>query len=243
MYDILNFTVADMVTFSRKLRNMGENADSMEEVTGKIVRHIYDSICSKDNENPLALVRLFATLPIGKLPCELQGFAENILGHKAKSPDMKCLTLLGSAGTRNEWNSRGMSAGHQAIPLESERLVNLFPMISGLVTQFGIKINEMLTPDLNPMMYDNMKTYNIFHVLDALNSPFFPAQEEFIVPEKICSVFSFGGVLASGGLFAVIIFARLRIPREVADMFRPLALSVKAAMLPYENKVFNLKGL
>jgi len=243
MYDLLNFTVADMVIFSRKLRSTGENADSMEDVSGKIARHIYENIFTKDNKRPLALVRLFVTIPIRKLTSKLQVFAEDILGHKAESPDMKCLTLMGTTGRHNAWNVRGMSVGHQAIPLESEAFVNSFPMISGLITNFGMRTNRILEPDLTSMMYDNLKTYNIFHVLEARNSPLFPAQQEFVVPENIRSVLAFGGLLPSGDLFTVIIFSRVIIPREVADMFRPLTLSVKAAILPYENKIFNTEEL
>ncbi len=243
MYDLLNFTVADMVTFSKKLRNVGDNAESMEEVSGKIVRHIYENIFTNEKERPLALVRLFVSIPIGELPSNLQVFAENILGHKAISPKMKCLTLMGTTGAHKAWNMCNTSLGHQAIPLESEAIVNSFPMVSGLITQFGMRINKILKPDLSSMMYDNLKTYNIFHVLEAKNSPLFPAQQEFIIPEKIRSVIAFGGLLPSGNLFTVIAFSRVVIPRKVVDMFRPLTLSIKAAILPYENKIFNVEKL
>jgi hypothetical protein len=45
----------------------------------------------------------------------------------------------------------------------------------------------------------------------------------------------FGGMLPSGNLFVVILFSKVYIPRETADMFRPLSLSVRLAVLPFEG--------
>jgi len=55
------------------------------------------------------------------------------------------------------------------------------------------------------------------------------------VPFGIRSVIGFGGMLPSGNLFAVILFTKVPIPRETADLFRPLALSVKLAILPFDS--------
>jgi hypothetical protein len=84
----------------------------------------------------------------------------------------------------------------------------------------------------------SQRTFNVFHVADALGSPMVPAQQEFIAPEGIRSCLGFGGMLPEGNLFAVILFSRVRIPGETASMFKPLSLSVKAALLPYAFNVF-----
>ena len=39
--------------------------------------------------------------------------------------------------------------------------------------------------------------------------------------------------MPSGELFATILFSRTPIPREVADLFKTLALNVKVALLPF----------
>ncbi len=56
-----------------------------------------------------------------------------------------------------------------------------------------------------------------------------------MVPFGVRSVLGFGGVLPRGELFAVIVFARIPLPPETAEMFKPLALSVKLAILPFAN--------
>ncbi len=109
-------------------------------------------------------------------------------------------------------------------------------MISALIDQLGLELRDVLDRNI---LYDESKTYNVFHVPEVKNSPLVPAQEGFVVPENIKSVLGFGGVLPSGKLFVSILFSRVKISREIANMFRPLALSVKSALLPYEQRVFS----
>jgi hypothetical protein len=79
----------------------------------------------------------------------------------------------------------------------------------------------------------------VFYVDRAEGSPYIPAQTEFVQPQRIQSVLGFGGLLPSGELFATILFTRTYIPREVADLFKTLALNVKVALLPFvDRRVF-----
>jgi hypothetical protein len=82
------------------------------------------------------------------------------------------------------------------------------------------------------------RDYDVFFVPDALNSPLVPAQDGFVVPYGIRSVVGCGGVLPSGELFALILFTTLQLSAETADLFRTLALSVKATVVPFTFKVF-----
>jgi hypothetical protein len=84
------------------------------------------------------------------------------------------------------------------------------------------------------MMEIEQKAYNVFYVKDALGSPFVPAQD-FVVAYGIKSVLGFGGMLPDGNLFAIIIFSKIHITKETADMFKTLSLNVKMAILPYVN--------
>jgi hypothetical protein len=77
------------------------------------------------------------------------------------------------------------------------------------------------------------KTFNVFHVPHAEDSPYVPDQESFVVPFGIRSVVGFGGLLPPADLFAIILFSRVPIERDTANLFAPLALSVKLALLPF----------
>jgi hypothetical protein len=49
-------------------------------------------------------------------------------------------------------------------------------------------------------------------------------------------VLGFGGILPSGNLFVIIMFSKVPIPRQTADMFKSLTLSVKVTILPFVGK-------
>lgn len=240
MYDITRFTIRDMTECGNALRWFGSEAKSMEEAANRIVRYLYDHLIDKQtNGSACALVRLFKTHPYGELEADLQEFARGILGDQSVSSELKCLTLLATAGEKPEWNSRKTSGGHKAIPLPSEQVVTKLPMIRHLIKQLGLEINTVLNPDPNLLIVLEKKTYNVFHVPDAVGSPYVVAQEEFVIPFGIKSALGFGGIMPSGDLFAIIMFTKVPIPRATADMFKPLALSVKMAVLPFmEGPIF-----
>jgi hypothetical protein len=149
---------------------------------------------------------------------------------------MKCLVLLASAGMNPKWNSRKDSGKHQAIPLPSEQFVEQFPMVRQLVQQLGLEVNSILQPDPAVLMDLAEKAYNVFYVPEAIGSQYVPVQEEFVIPFGIRSVLGFGGILPSGNLFAIIMFSRVRIEPDTAEMFKTLALSAKVAILPFVGK-------
>ena len=209
----------------------------MEEAAGKIVGHLYDNLAdSETGAKSCALVRLYKTHPYGELDPELRGFAQAILGHAPESEDMKCLTLLGTAGEKPEWNDRSKSEGHKAIPLPSEGFVSQIPMISRLVSQFGLDVNAVIRPDPSLLADLEKKEYNAFHVPEAVGSPYIPAQKEFVIPSGVQSVLGFGGMLSTGDLFAVILFAKVHIPQGTSDLAKSIAAKVKEALQSFADR-------
>ena len=236
MFDLANFTLADLTHNLATLRKLGGGVESMEETANRMVRYLYDSLVVKETgKRSCALVRLFVTQPYGMLDDELQTLARKMLGGVPESPVPKCLVLLGTAGDQPEWNVRKQSMGHQVIPLPSEQIVSSIPMISQLINQLGVDVSWVLPPTPRMMLTGEQKTFNVFHVPDALGSPYIPAQNGFVIPFHIKSVLGFGGLLPSGELFAVILFSRTYIPHETAMLFKPHALAIKAALLPFDR--------
>lgn len=237
MYRLDHFTLRDMTELGALLRRQGNGAGCMEEAAHRVVRSLQHNLFDEQNAGPAcALVRFFKTHSYSDLPPELLAFADRSRDGQAFTAQMKCLTLLATAGSRPEWNERASSDGHQAIPLASKDTVSRAPMIAQLIHQFGLEVNAVLQPQPELLVDLEQRTYNIFHVPEAAGSPHLPAQEEFIIPQRIRSVLGFGGMLPSGNMFAVVLFSRSPIPREAAVMFRTLALSVKLAVLPFDDK-------
>lgn len=234
MYDLSRFTLSDMTRCGAELRKLGATAASMEETAGRIVRHLHTELGSATgSERACVLVRMFVTVPYARLDEEHRRFAIPLLGTHVPADTMKCLTLLATAGEVDAWNDRRRSSGHLALPLPSEESVARSPMISQLIRQLGIEAGSLLAADPALVMDLQQHTFNVFHVPDAVGSPFIPVQQEFVLPHGVRSVLGFGGLLPPGELFATILFSREPISRDVADLFRTLALNVKVAMLPF----------
>jgi hypothetical protein len=169
---------------------------------------------------------------------ELQRFADGVLGHKLQSTQTKCLTLLATVGEKPEWNSRQHSRAHQAIPLPTADFVSKIPMIARLINQFGLDINAVIRPDPNLLADLERRTYNAFHVPEAVGSPYIPAQKDFVLAYKVRSVLGFGGILGPGDLYAVILFSRVPIERKTSELFTAVALDLKLSLRPFVRNVF-----
>jgi hypothetical protein len=237
MYDLAGLSEAEVAKCGGRLEACGAGAPHMEDAANKIVRHLYENLTDEQTgQKACAMVRFYKTHRYSELDPGLQEFARGILGDVAASPEMRCLTLLATAGEESEWNSRANSAGHKAIPLPSEDFVAKIPMIARLINQLGLELSAVLKPDPAIMVDLQEKTYNVFHVPEAVGSPYIPAQNDFVIPHGVRSVVGFGGVLPSGELYVVILFAKVQIPRATADRFKALAANVKTAVAPFAGK-------
>jgi hypothetical protein len=240
-YDLTSFSLTDVLRIGPVLRDVARDADSMQTAAERVVQFLYRECVDPTDAKACALVRFYKTHPYEGLSRSLQHFAQRALGTDTPKPSMKCLTLLATTGDRPEWTSPRRSRQHQAIPLASEKIVEQAPMISQLLKQFGLPVKDLIAPSPEVLSQDLAeKTYNVFHVENALGSPFIPAQEEFVKPYEIRSVLGFGGTLRSGDLFAVIMFSRAHIPPASASRFRTVALDVKASIFGMDgNRVFS----
>jgi hypothetical protein len=242
-YDVTNFTIREVTECGRAMRTIGVGASSMEEVAGRIVRYLHDTLINgQTGERACSLIRFFKTHAYEGLDDELKAFALNMLGGSIPLPETKCFTLLGTVGENQEWNLRGISKGHKAIPLPSEEVVHQIPMIRNLIKQLGLSVRSVVKPDPALLLDIEQKTYNVFLVPEALGSPYVPAQKEFVIPYGIKSVMGFGGMFPSLDIFVIIMFLKTSISREAADLFNNLSLNIKLAILPFEKTVFAHPG-
>jgi hypothetical protein len=194
-----------------------------------VVDYLYDAGRDAAGERECVLARFYATQSSDQLPPDLRAFAQAIGAPEPLLPETQCLTLLASRGIEAEWNDRAASRSHRAIPLPSAGIVERAPMIAQLIRAMGVPVEHLVARERELMRGMEGKTYDVFFVPEAEGSPFIPAQD-FVRRSGVRSVIGFGGVLTSGDLFAVIVFARVRIPRESTVRFRNVALDVKLAI-------------
>ncbi|MFA6715692.1 MAG: hypothetical protein WC082_04065 [Victivallales bacterium] len=239
MYYLDKLRMSDIVKCGIEVRALGKNAAGMEDAANEIVRYFFDNFFdSRSEEKACVLVRLFKTHNADDLPPQLRKLSNAILKQKNAPLHCKCFTLLASTGINDIWMDRKKSKAHQAIPLPSKEVVYQIPMMLNLIKQMGLDIKTVIKPDPKIIMDLSKKTFNVFYVADARNNPYIPAQEDFVKPFGIRSVLGFGGILPSGNVFVVIFFSRIRIKKHIAAMFNTLALSVKIAIMPFQNNVF-----
>ncbi|MCC6324674.1 MAG: hypothetical protein DCC43_12120 [Candidatus Brocadia sp.] len=240
MYDLTKFTLEDMTRCGDALQEFGLKARNLEELANLMVCYFYDNLTEKQTgEKSCALVRFFMTYPYPRLDPELRRLANEILDGQPVRQGMKCLIQLATVGIRPEWNSIKLSKEHRVIPLVSEGAVEQIPMISQMIYQLGIDIRDILDPTPEFIRELGSKLFNVFHVPNALGSPSIPAQDKFVVPYEIESVLGLGSILPTGNLFSLIMFSKAKIPRETANMFKNIALSVRMAVLPFvTEKIF-----
>lgn len=234
MYDLTRFTLKDMTACGAALRQIGQGAASMEEVADRTVRYLYDSFVDAQGQRANALVRFFITAPYANLADDLQQRVDAFLGHRPDDPTIKCQTLLATIGENPDWHSRHRSRKYAVLPLTAE-IIDVNPMFAQVSDVFGILVEKRVDPDPELLVDLEQKTYNIFHVPEALDSYYISDQADFVVPYAIRSVLGFFGMLPSGNLFTVILFSKVPISREMADYFRPLTLNVKMAVLPFDE--------
>lgn len=236
-YRLPQLTLQDMALCCGHLRRAGDGAANLEEAAGRITRFLYDELAEGEGgQRACLLVRFYKTHPLQALDPGLQAFARQLSPEGPALPDTtRCLTLISTVGDEPAWCSRHLSEGHRAIPLPSREAVERLPMIAQLVGQLGISIAAIVRPDPAIFVDSHQHTFNVFHVPEAAGSPYIPAQESFVLRYGVRSVVGFGGLLPTGDLFSVILFARVAVSRETAELFKPLALAAKLAVLPFGN--------
>jgi hypothetical protein len=230
------FDVDDVRECGDVIRKLGEGVDSMEAAAQQIARYLYDELGTADGGHAFPLVRVYKTHAYGKLPPALRDFAAGVHGD-VPPEDVRCLTLLGTAGDEPAWNDRRQSSGHQAIPLPSEHVVEQLPMVLQLITQLGLDVNMVVRPDPDTVRQLSQRTYDVFHVPDAATSPYVPAKE-FVAAHGIRSALGFGGMLYTGDFYAVVMFARVPVSSDLAQMLKILALPVRVPLLTHLRTVF-----
>ena len=99
--------------------------------------------------------------------------------------------LVGSCTTSCKARTADACVRYRAIPLPSPEIVEKAPMISQLIKELGVELSTVLQPSSEIVKEMSGKHHGVFHVENALGSPYIPAQQEFVVRYGITSVLGF----------------------------------------------------
>lgn len=228
------FEVDNLLTCAASLRALGSDAQSMEEVAAAVVGQLRASFTDETaGSSVLPLVRFYVTQPVGSLEPDLQDVARATGTDVFPERNVMCLALLASAGEESTWNDRRQSLAHRAIPLPSIEAVHRLPMIARLIDQLGLDAGLVVDPDLVVVPACGPRGVRVFYVSEARDSPYVPAQNDFVIPYGIRSVVGCGGTLPNGSIFAVVLFSTTPIPATALDAFVMMGLAVEVSVLPH----------
>ncbi len=208
----------------------------MEEAATSVVTYLRANLGGgEEGERSVALARFYRTQPFEELEPELQEVVEDLAAAR-RGQDLRgitCLVLVASVGDLPGWCDRRSSRRHRAIPLAGQDLAGQYPIVSQLVADLGIDPDQ--GGDGGPRLFRRLEKdrFGVFHVPEALGSPYVPDQDSFVIPHRISSVLGFGSGLPDGSRFAVVLFSRTPVPPGTADSFSAIALGTKLAVLPF----------
>lgn len=236
-YELSRFGVKGMMECRGRIRDLFlDDPPTLEDAAERSLEFLRTEFVDEAGRSACALVRFFKTHPYGDLPEDLQSLVRAALPDAPPVQDLRCLTLIATRGDEPDWNSRLASRHHRVIPLMSVEMVEQAPMIAQLITGLGVPISNVVRPSPALLLGREQTAQNVFYVPRALGSPHIVAQEDFVVRYGIESVLGFGGLLASGDLFATIMFSRVAIPPSTADHFGVIGLNMKIAILRLARK-------
>lgn len=190
----------------------------------------FTEILYKRFEESVVLTRLFATVPMERLPFANQYFVNNLASSAGISElvheETMVLSLLGTSGKLPEWNDRRGSKGHVGIPLASEKFVDSIPMISGLLKEIGLPLDWV--DDWHTQIVCKgflSQSTGMFYVEDAAGTEDeygrrIIAAQDFVADHGVKSVFGFGsGFQGNSTLVVLVVFTQEHLERSVV---RPL---------------------
>lgn len=173
-----------------------------------------------DQERSLVLSRIYLSLPFAALDPGSAQFAREKFRLDPKPQDL-FLSLVGTSGDRPEWCDRKRSEGHRAIPLDRQTVTTV-PMLARCFQQIGFDPDVVLKPGEGIHLEGVSRSFGLFHVEEALGSPYVPAQDTFVVPFRVRTALGCGTMLPNGSISIWIAFSRRTITQQAAVPLVPM---------------------
>jgi len=225
---VLSESSADVVSsFGRQLLyGDHERPDTFEDAARFVVQNIFDNFLDSSNERLFGLVRIFRFGPFADLHPDLQSLAA--------SDDEYWLSLMASMGVEPDWRDRHHSKGHRVIPADSP----VTPMLQAAFSNIGLSFGKEIEAGGGGMemhAHDRVGYLKHFHVPIALDSPYIPDQENFVVPYDIQSVVGIGSPFRDNIAYILLGFSLTPIDGEGAVNFAELNPFVGTLLASYDR--------
>jgi hypothetical protein len=217
-YTLSRFSFTEMMDCRTRIRALLKgDFPSYAAGAERIVDFFHEELRDDEGQRACANVRFFMTRPYAELGDDLQQIAGASMPEGIERDGVRCLTLLATRGVD--------PLVKRTVPLHSVEMVEQTPMIAQLVQGIGLSIEDVVRPGPRIPIKREAEAYSVLHVADAAGNP-----------PGVASILGFGGLLASGDMFAVIMSSRVPISADVAAQFKILGLNMKIAVLTLVGK-------
>jgi hypothetical protein len=222
----LNTITADLLEeHGRNLLNAHRNRHpTFEAAAQALVQEWRSTFVTAVQQPAFALVRIYRLTSYSELAPELVPLVD--------PTRERWMALMGTVGQEAAWNDRHQSAGHKFLNLGADES----PMVSAAAYQLGLDFGVERpggTIDLPVPEASLMTRY--FHIREALGSPYIPAQEPFVKPYGIQSVFGLGSGFVSGSAYVLLAFAQEAITALQASHLAQLSPFISTVLAHYDR--------
>lgn len=197
---------------------------SFEDAAQAACQQMYEASLDENGNPDFALVRIFRSCTGDQLPPE----------EPPKPADSYWFALAGTYGQEANWRDRRKSVGRRVTgfdTLDSSMLQEAFRQLNLDVVSYAA--GETLEPTFTP---ETDTLYQIFHVEEALGSPYIVDQDKFVKPYGIKSALGIGCVFLSGAFYVCFAFSRKTITPEMAENFRVMSAFLSTFLAQHEDK-------
>ncbi|GAA2408342.1 hypothetical protein GCM10010420_40790 [Streptomyces glaucosporus] len=228
-FDLSAFSLSEMVRCGAELRRAPSGATSLATAAEAVTDFLYRGMADAEGRRACPLVRLFVTRRWSALPPDDRAAARTRTSAGAPPPSARCLTLVASRGSYPRWADPATGAERFAVPVPSEDAARQVPLLSRLVDRIGtVSADQADGVPPPPARFEVLLVGDGRHTRELWG-------EEFAEEYGIRSALAFGGPLPDGELFAVVLFSRVPLPAQTAELFRTVAVSVRTALLPFSG--------
>jgi hypothetical protein len=226
-------TVNSINALRRTIAQALQAPQSLEEASQTFVNILFEEF-----EESIAVIRLFVTIPFGKLPEAIQTSVLRTadVPRQPLANTTPTLMLLGLHEAEEFRNAKH----YFGIPLISPATVEAIPMIAQLLQELGFPFKQPLRRAASKQESEEIETSSIgflsglFYVPDAQNAVNAKGQRILSVldqggiynhtaTDEVETIFGIGGAYVSGPFIATVIFSREPLDRVLVERFMPLA--------------------
>ncbi len=236
MSQLSTIDIAELVPLFNRTKERLNNVNTVEEAAQRLTDSLYVEF-----QNSIILVRVYATVPFGKLPASNRSFASRLARDQGitalLNDNTLVLSLLGTRGSNPAWNDRRQSKGHVGIPLASAASIDRVPMVSRLLKETGLELDWISSQDTDIVIKALGRVSGVFYVQDAATAVDqqgrkIIAAQDFVAANQVKTVFGLAGGYATNATFAaLVVFCRETMSKSQAALFTPLITTFKAATM------------